>query len=80
MINFPENTPDWVKSPSKGRKAVYPFATMAVGELHRVPKADQTCTYSSFRSLTYTRGQQLGRKFYTRVNPEDGAFELFRGE
>lgn len=70
--------PDWVVK--RGVPEKYPFSTMAVGELHRVPVEKQTCKYASFRVLAAVRGRDLGRKFYTRINPEDKAFELFRGE
>lgn len=74
-------TPSWKKyaTGKAGRPSKYPFATMEVGELVRIPVDEQTCLFSSFRVMASNAGRDHGRKFFVRINPEDGAFELFRG-
>jgi len=75
-----EVAPPWKaeQKRSGGRPEIYPFRTMEVGEIHRVPVEDQTCKFGTMQTLCSRRGRQLGRKFYCRVSPEDGAFEIFR--
>lgn len=73
-----ESTPDWVANKQRGPKAKYPFATVEARQGFVVPVDEQTCKYSSFRVMAATKGTELGRKFHTRVNPENGAFEVWR--
>lgn len=72
-------TPDWVlEKPRRGAKAKYPFATMEFATLAIVEVSQQDGTFESFQRYAYNRGRILGRKFATRVNPENGNWEIWR--
>ena len=61
-------------------KSKYPFATLEVGHSFLIPKNKQNCSFRSFQSLVSRRSALLGKKFWCRVHPEHGAFEVYRSE
>lgn len=74
------NVPSWVNENKKrGVEAKYPFATMQVGQTHSIPVSEQKGTFASFKIYAYQRGKKLGRKFFTRVNPDNGDWDIWRG-
>lgn len=82
---MPDETPDWVKaaearirSGERGRPEVYPLSTMEVATLHVVPREEVRRPYPKLAKYVNERGHKLGRKFATRVNPDTGAFEIWR--
>lgn len=70
--------PEWVARKNKGgRPPKWDWAGIEVGGSLIVLKADQTCSFRSFRVQASTASSKLGYKFHYRIRP-DGAFECWR--
>lgn len=76
-----DGIPEWVQEKrckGVGRNERYPFSKIKVGETFVILKEEQTCSFKSFRVMAHTRATKLGRKFFVRLRPDDGAFEVWR--
>lgn len=68
--------PDW--KVKKGRPRKHKFYDMQVGETRTLELGDTSV--AAIRTSIYMAGKKHGMKFYTRVDPDNKQFQIFRGE